>query len=629
MNLHSGILLFIAICRDIVPLFFDHLWQSSLFACAVAVLALSLRMYQARIRYSLWLAGSGKFLLPFSLLAGLGAHWSTSNHTKVGLNAVLDEASRPFTEIAVRDASIGQMPASAMTSHSWMTLLPALLAAVWFCGFVCVLMFWWLQWRRISTLMRHAEPLHEGREIEILRRLEQACGDPQALRVLSSQNAPEPGVVGVFHPALLWPAGMSLHLNDVQLKAVLAHELCHVRRRDNLTSAIQMLVAALFWFHPLVWWLGTRLIEEREQACDEEVLLHSEPAVYAESILKVCAFGVESSPMCLSGINGADLKSRIVRIMSNRARGRLGQMGKTMLAAAAIAAVAVPMAFGLMHGKMPIYGQILHAAGPLPSFEVATIRPFQPGQALPAFDRSPSVMIHGGSIKQLIGVAYNLPTLSVAQIVGAPDWAAKDQYLVQGKIDDSMNAKMQKMSPAQSLQQRELLLQSLLADRMKLKIHFETRELPMYALVVAKGGPKLHPSEEMPDSTDTVLPPPLAPGTTPSLDGLHKGFFAFLKEATFEMQAKALTLDELAEMLQRQPDAGGRLIVNQTGITGFYDCTMKWAQQLPTSERTTLPDSDEPPFFTAITEQLGLRLVPTKGPAEVIVIDHIEKPSQN
>lgn len=76
-----------------------------------------------------------------------------------------------------------------------------------------------------------------------------------------------------------------------QVEAILAHELCHVRRRDNLAVALQMVVEALFWFHPLVWWLEQRLVDERERACDEEVIrLGSEPQSYAESILKTCEF---------------------------------------------------------------------------------------------------------------------------------------------------------------------------------------------------------------------------------------------------------------------------------------------------------------------------------------------------
>ena len=90
-------------------------------------------------------------------------------------------------------------------------------------------------------------------------------------RALSSARL-EPGVFGIFRPFLLLPEGLSDHLTPAQFEAIVAHELCHVRRRDNFSSAIHMVVEALFWFHPAVWWIRARLVEERERACDEAVL---------------------------------------------------------------------------------------------------------------------------------------------------------------------------------------------------------------------------------------------------------------------------------------------------------------------------------------------------------------------
>jgi hypothetical protein len=108
-------------------------------------------------------------------------------------------------------------------------------------------------------------------------------------------------------------------LTPTQLEAVLAHELCHVRRHDNLTSAIHILVEAVFWFHPLAWWIGARLVEERERACDEEVLrLGGDPRDYADAILNICKLYVESPLTCVAGVTGADLKKRIEAIMTNR-----------------------------------------------------------------------------------------------------------------------------------------------------------------------------------------------------------------------------------------------------------------------------------------------------------------------
>ena len=130
---------------------------------------------------------------------------------------------------------------------------------------------------------------------------------------------------GSFGRFLLWPAGISQHLQDAHLEAILTHEVQHVRRRDNLAAAMHMVVEAIFWFHPLVWWLGARLVEERERACDEEVLrLGVQPEIYAEGILKTCEFCVASPLACVSGVTGADLKQRMVRIMTQRPEDKLG-----------------------------------------------------------------------------------------------------------------------------------------------------------------------------------------------------------------------------------------------------------------------------------------------------------------
>src|SRR5256884_8691584 len=119
-----------------------------------------------------------------------------------------------------------------------------------------------------------------------------------------------------------------------QLKAIITHELCHVRRRDNLAATLHMLVEAVFWFHPLVWWIGARLVDEREHACDEEVLkLGSDPQAYAEGILKVCEFYVESPLLCAAGATGSNLKKRIEAIMTHRTAHQL-EGGKKLLLAA-------------------------------------------------------------------------------------------------------------------------------------------------------------------------------------------------------------------------------------------------------------------------------------------------------
>ncbi len=107
------------------------------------------------------------------------------------------------------------------------------------------------------------------------------------------------------------------------MRAVLAHETAHLSRRDNLWASIQMLVELLFWFHPLVWWIGTRLVVERERACDEAVLeTGNAPRTYAEGILKICRFHLQPSLACTAGVSGGNLKARVRAIMINRAQCR-------------------------------------------------------------------------------------------------------------------------------------------------------------------------------------------------------------------------------------------------------------------------------------------------------------------
>jgi uncharacterized protein (TIGR03435 family) len=191
--------------------------------------------------------------------------------------------------------------------------------------------------------------------------------------------------------------------------------------------------------------------------------------------------------------------------------------------------------------------------------------------------------------------SHSAVVVTVRGAVG-PDWLGSDDYEIQAKIEDSLYAAMQKMTPAQQREQVNLMNQSLLADRFKLKVHFETREMPGFALVIAKGGPKLTPAKD--------------------------GESSRLSVRQNEMTAKAITLDQWIH----SPFLGGRMVVDQTGLKGTYDFTLSWSEQSGAGQEN---GTDAPSLFTAVQEQLGLKLVPTKGPVEVIVIDHIEKPSEN
>jgi bla regulator protein blaR1 len=314
----------------------NHLWQSTLFAAAAGLLTLLFRKCHARVRYGLWLAASIKFLIPFSLLVALGSHLAWSPGAAVTSNRLR------FAIEVVSGATPAVVP-------GLIHLLPALVG-VWLCGFLAVLSLWYVEWRKMSAATRDAAPLPEGREVEALRRVERLVGTRKQLEIRLSPASIEPGIFGIVRPVLMWPQGISTRLEDAQIDAIITHEVQHVRRHDNLVAAIHMVVEAIFWFHPLVWWLGARLVEERECACDEDVLqLGSERQVYAEGILKVCEFCLESPLACMSGVAGGDLKKRMVHIMTERILHKLDFGRKLLLGAAGLAAVAGPIAFGLVN----------------------------------------------------------------------------------------------------------------------------------------------------------------------------------------------------------------------------------------------------------------------------------------
>jgi bla regulator protein blaR1 len=609
-----------AMSREIAPALGNHLCQSTLFAITAGLLTLVLRKNHARIRYWLWLATSVKFLIPFSLLVGMGSHlpWSRgSAGTKAGLYVAMEEVGQPFrpTLPVISRAT----PSTAFPSL--VDLLPALLAAVWLCGFVVVLFVWYSRWQRISAAVREAAPLREGREMEALRRLERLVEVRKRIEMRLSRASLEPGIFGIARPVLVWPEGISERLGDAHLDAILAHEVWHVRRRDNLAAAIHMAVEATFWFHPLVWWLGARLVAERERACDEEVLESgSERQVYAESILKICEFCVGSPLACVSGVTGADLKKRIVYIMTKNVSRKLDFTRKLVLGGAGFVVFAVPIVFGLAKPMQSRAESPAQNTGVVtPGYESVSIKPAHPVGGIVS---SRMMMMTDGftatnaTLQGVIQVAYGVKD---NQISGGPDWLNSEMYDIEAKVDKSVADEVRKLSEDQGGLENQRKLQALLADRFKLSLHHETKELPVYELVIAKSGPKLQ--EARPGDT--------YPNGFKSPDGRGGAGMLQIGLRGGPLTGQGAPIESLAHFLSKEL---GRIVVDKTGLTGKYDFTLHWpttvgAQQATAS--TSSPRSSGPSIFAAIQEQLGLKLEQQTVPMEVLVIDRVEKPSES
>ncbi len=296
---------------------------------------------------------------------------------------------------------------------------------------------------------------------------------------------------------------------------------------------------------------------------------------------------------------------------------------------AVVAAANVPVQ---AQTAMPDSVKVFHAAGPMPSYEVATIkRPdesTEQGRAFFAGYRAASGDGRGPTIRHYIETAYGIPNHSEARVLGGPAWIGSDEYVIQGKVPDEIRETMQKMTPAEQANETRMMQQMLLQERFKLKVHFETREMPVFELVAAKGGLKI---KEVSPPPPGPLPPrragePLPPGS--SMRGIGNG------HAT--MTAMATTMPAFINMMANQDDLDGRPIVDKTGFTGNFDVVgMTWApSRVPPGTPfgfggTASPDPGGASLFTALEETLGMKLVPGKAQVEVVVIDSIERPSEN
>ncbi len=307
----------------------NHIWQSTLFGLAAAALTMAFRRNSADVRYWIWFAAAMKFLVPFAALAAVADALPLPQAPPVATGAI-DAATVIFRASAV--------PALRGTPST-------VVIGIWLLGALVVLAMWARQWQRLAADARRSPPIVDGAVHDALRRIERAQGISARTAVVASSRSIEPGVLGIRNPVLIWPRHLTAGLSDTHIDAILSHEVCHIVRRDNLLASVQMLVTALFWFHPLVWWIGARLVDERERACDERVVaLGGSPATYAESILQTCRLCLASPIVNVSGVTGGNLKTRIARIMKDVPAVPLGLGKKTALVLAAFLMAFAPIA---------------------------------------------------------------------------------------------------------------------------------------------------------------------------------------------------------------------------------------------------------------------------------------------
>jgi len=596
----------------------DHIWQSTLFVVLVWLAAMAQRSNGARVRVWMWTAASIKFLVPLSLLVNVGERFQWRNAPAVVQPAVafvMEDVLAPADVVVAMPAAIPQSP----LGWSWIVL------AVWCAGAVVMLWSWWRQWLPIRGAMRRAKALQ----------LDARYGAAD-LTVMSSPSMPEPGVVGIRRPRLVLPEGLVERLSPEQLRALIAHERCHIRCHDNLTGAIHMVVETVFWFHPAVWWIERQLIDERERACDEAVLSSgSRPQDYAEGLLEVCRQSVGLRLACVAGVSGANLRARVEAIMRNEIGRPMTRGRRWSLTLMMAATVVGPIAGGALRAQSqtvaPRVGFAFAEASLKQHGGVGTPQMYFSGDADGRPGSGPDgrfelVVATNVTARALLRFAFP-PELQerranivpdAIDIVNAPGWVDADRFDVVAR------------APARSTRpELQEMLQSLLIERFKLKAHRGSKEVPIYALTLAghgSPGPDLTPSQLDCRANAGETSPCGLSGTTGRLIG------------------RGVTMAGLLRPLAEHLHAGSRIIVDQllvdrTGLSGRFDFTLEWtpdavtagvASQAPATlpqNTPSVPMSNAVNFLAALEQQLGLVLVPEFTAEPSVIVDEIELPT--
>jgi uncharacterized protein (TIGR03435 family) len=461
----------------------------------------------------------------------------------------------------------------------------------------------WILAQRLRSRRSRPAPAQWQRA---LHRLKARMSVSAPVRLVVSGVLHAPAAAGWLRPVLLVPAGALAGVPAAQMEALLLHELAHIRRHDYLIEILQNVLEAVLFYHPAVWWISGHMRAERELCCDDLVVAVTGDAVlYARALAEFDAARSARSPAIAA--NGGSLACRIARL--------LGQTPAPRSASCVpLAAIACLL---LTAGAWTVFAQTALR----PAFEVVSIKPSS-ATTIQNVRPQPGGLIADASPKILVQYAYGVQGY---QIVGGPDFIQSARY----RIDAKANGNPRR-------DQVFAMLQTLLEDRFQLQIHHETKDLPVYALEVARGGLKLPPpragacDDSATETTGEWAGGRMAvPGETPAASARCGTAALSLVPSGAQLTGGKIAMPELVRLLSL---ILGHRVIDRTGFTGVFDLRLEFlSDEITESMPPPPPDSgmSGPSIVQALRDQLGLQLQPARGPVDIIVIDHAERPTAN
>ena len=464
---------------------------------------------------------------------------------------------------------------------------------------------------RLHQLRRGGLPWLKGEPL--VRTLAAQAGVCRPIDVLRHERVAAPVTCGWPRPAIVLPIDAD-GWSDADVRRAIVHELEHIRRADWPVQLAARVVCAVYWFHPLVWIAWRHLCLESERACDDAVLRNAERTEYAEQLVTLASRLSRGAmrPM-LSMASRSDLSTRIGAVLDSRQRrGPAGVVNASVtIAIAGLVVCALSPLRAVTRAQPPSPGEAL-------AFDVASVKPNISRDMRVSVQAMPGgrFTATNAPLRTLVREAYALQGF---QLSGGPGWLDSDRFDIVAKSERNPTP----------LQMR-VMLRALLAERFKLSVHTDRRELPLYALVLARTdgtlGPHLRPTgtdcSQAPEWLGTGPPPLRGPDAPCRSAGPGPGG---------ALRFCGITLDAFATFLAtpvRRP------VIDRTGLSGDFDIELEMSAELgPPPPPPGVPDKVDrtfaPSIFTSLQEQLGLRLESQQGPVDVLVIDRVERPVPN
>ncbi len=518
-----------------------------------------------------------------------------------------------------------QIAVASSDPRSWWPSLGAMLIGGWVAGAAIFLVPIFMGLREVRFLRRTARPWTEGQSL--VDALARGLRSRRPVDAVLHDAVPGPMTCGWRRPAIVLPMDARTWPAE-DLQRAIVHELEHVRRGDWMSQCLSRVIVAMYWFHPIVWAVWRQLALEAERACDDAVVGRSEATAYADQLV-VLAQRLAAAPNQpqLAMANRRDLATRVRAVLDrSQRRGRAGTWWVVAASAASALIVTMMSPLRIVASVQIESPQIAspQTADAAQKFEVVSIKPCTTGEVLPPaggggrsggygggrFETSPDTLtINCMTVEGMVFLGYaaagkplanNVRSADVLPVKGGPEWAHSERWSIEAKA----------AAPTERRTMLRSMLPALLEDRFRLQQHRETEERPMYAMVVAKDGLKITPMkpgdclEVRPDASIAAKGMP-EPGT-------------FWCGALVQLGSNARRIVSMGgTTLARFADAisgyTGRYVLDKTGVSDVFNITITFAP-------VDAPPIDAGPgvesIFTVLEKQLGLKLEPTRGPAE-------------